>query len=76
MEDCEEDVGVSRPGHDWESECHCAVSTLIMRARDGNNGVRVEQGSSIDTTDTAGCCIQLYCTYHSLKESEDIFFRT
>jgi len=60
VEDCEEDVGVSRPRHDWESEYHCAVSTLLMRARDGNNGARVEQGSSIDTTDAAGCCIQLY----------------
>jgi hypothetical protein len=70
-EDCEEDVGISRPGHDWESECHSAVRTLLMRARDGNNGVRVEQGSSIHTTDAAGCCS---CTYHSLKESEDIFF--
>jgi hypothetical protein len=60
VEDCEENVGVSRAGYDWESECHCAVSTLLIRARDGNNGPRVEQGSRIDTTDAVGCCIQLY----------------
>jgi hypothetical protein len=56
---CEEDVGVSRPGHDWESDFHCAVSTLLVRARDWNNGARVEQGSGTDTTDVAHCCIQL-----------------
>ena len=34
VEDCEEEVGVSRPGYDWELECHSAVSTLLMRARE------------------------------------------
>jgi len=74
VEDCKENVGVSRAGHDWEPECHCAVSTLLIRVRDGNNGVRVEQGSRIDTRDAVGCCIQLYISLPQRKQTHS--FRT